>query len=292
MSEPTGEGAGRTDDVLHRGIGPPGEPESQPDIDAPPSSPGPELPPDMRSFLRRGLALYPVAVAALWWFTALGVADSLLLAALLELLPVLAVAQVPLAGSEELDRAAAYLGSGAAILFLGGASFVLGRGVVGIEVMGLTVPPTQTLLIWTVLGLVGGLALVGISHLFETRLGWEENPILRDLIPRTGGEKVLFVGLSVAAGLGEELAYRGYVIPVLAGLVGSQWTAAVFSSGIFGFLHAYQGPIGVIRTGGMGFVLAAVYLLSGSLWPAILAHVAIDLIGGLVLGPRMLIEED
>lgn len=246
----------------------------------------------MRSFLRRGLALYPVAVAALWWFTALGVADSLLLAALLELLPVLAVAQVPLAGSEELDRAAAYLGSGAAILFLGGASFVLGRGVVGIEVMGLTVPPTQTLLIWTVLGLVGGLALVGISHLFETRLGWEENPILRDLIPRTGGEKVLFVGLSVAAGLGEELAYRGYVIPVLAGLVGSQWTAAVFSSGIFGFLHAYQGPIGVIRTGGMGFVLAAVYLLSGSLWPAILAHVAIDLIGGLVLGPRMLIEED
>ncbi len=84
------------------------------------------------------------------------------------------------------------------------------------------------------------------------------------------------------------MAYRGYAIAVLAPIVGNVWGAAVLSSCVFGLLHAYQGALGVVRTCLLGLCLAASFILSGSLWPAIIAHAAVDLIGGLVLGERML----
>jgi membrane protease YdiL (CAAX protease family) len=55
---------------------------------------------------------------------------------------------------------------------------------------------------------------------------------------------------------------------------------------VFGLLHAYQGPLGMMRTALLGLLLAASLLLSGSIWPAITAHVALDLLGGLVWGER------
>lgn len=284
--------------LLRRNVGPPGIPGSEggPGADedgplepaGPPAPDPPELPPRMRRFLRRGLLVYPLAAGGLWAFTSMGVWNALFLATLLELLPVLSVAQVPLAAGRELDRTAAYLGSGGAILFLGWISLFLGQGTLGLEAMGLSSLPWQSLLIWTGVGLGGGLALVGLSLFAEKLLGIAETEFVRQIVPRTAAEKTLFVGVSLAAGLGEELAYRGYAIPVLAGLVGSEWIAAVFTSGIFGFLHAYQGHVGVVRTALMGFVLAAVFLLSGSLWPAMAAHALIDLVGGLVIGPRLL----
>lgn len=284
--------------TLWRNVGPPGVPgeegeegEDPPrDVGSPPEPPKkkPDLPPRMRRFLRRGLFLYPVAVVGLWTLTGLGVWDALFLVGLVELLPVLAVAQVPLAAGQEIDRPAAYAGSSGAILFLGAVSLFLGWRAIGLEAMGLGGLPWTELLFWTGAGLAGGLALVGLSFGAERLLEIEESDFVRRIIPRTPFEKVLFVGVSLTAGLGEELAYRAYAIPMLGGLVGSEWTAAVLTSGIFGFLHAYQGQLGVTRTALMGLVLATVFLWSGSVWPAILAHAIIDLVGGLVLGPRLL----
>lgn len=254
----------------------------------PPGGAGPRLTPEMRRFLRRGILLYPLAVVGIWAFTDLGAWDALYLASLLELLPVLAVAQVPLAAGQDLDRPSAYVGSAGAVLFLGWLSLLLGERAVGLDAMGLAAVGWRPFLVGSAAGLVGGLVLTGAFHLWQKWSGREESEFLRKLLPRTTFEKTLFVGVSFAAGLGEELAYRAYAIPVLAGLLGTEWGAAVLSSGIFGFLHAYQGQIGVVRTGLMGFVLAAVFLLTGSVWPAVAAHVLIDLVGGLVVGPRLL----
>ena len=52
-----------------------------------------------------------------------------------------------------------------------------------------------------------------------------------------------------------------------------------------------RGQSSVVRGVGIAcLVLAACFILSGSLWPAMLAHTAVDLIGGLVLGERLLAE--
>ena len=62
------------------------------------------------------------------------------------------------------------------------------------------------------------------------------------------------------------------------------------SSCAFGLLHGYQGWLGVLRTGIMGFFLAASFVISGSLWPAVIAHVTLDLVSGLILGKTLLRE--
>jgi membrane protease YdiL (CAAX protease family) len=45
----------------------------------------------------------------------------------------------------------------------------------------------------------------------------------------------------------------------------------------FGLAHAYQGVAGVLTTGVLGGVLAAVYLQTGSLLLPVVLHVVIDL---------------
>jgi len=96
--------------------------------------------------------------------------------------------------------------------------------------------------------------------------------------------------LSVAAGFGEEFAYRGYAITVLVPVLGVPG-AVVLTSAVFGVLHGYQGALGIFRTGVMGAMLAWGFLSSGSLWPPIVAHTMIDLVAGLWLGERLLSPE-
>jgi uncharacterized protein len=56
--------------------------------------------------------------------------------------------------------------------------------------------------------------------------------------------------------------------------------AALVSSILFGFAHIYIGIPHVIRTVIVGAVFAVVVLGTGSLWPAIVLHAAIDLFSG------------
>ena len=92
----------------------------------------------------------------------------------------------------------------------------------------------------------------------------------------------------LSAGFGEETAYRGYAISALVVATGSATLALTLTSATFGVLHAYQGPIGVVRTGVVGLIMGAAFLYTGSLWPLMIAHALIDLFAGLVLKERLL----
>jgi membrane protease YdiL (CAAX protease family) len=43
--------------------------------------------------------------------------------------------------------------------------------------------------------------------------------------------------------------------------------------------HLYQGPFGVVAIVPLGLILAYWYAKNGKLWPLIVAHAAIDLVG-------------
>jgi membrane protease YdiL (CAAX protease family) len=102
---------------------------------------------------------------------------------------------------------------------------------------------------------------------------------LETVVPHSAGERSVFGGVSITAGFCEELLYRGFMMAYLAPWLG-WWQAGVASSISFGLGHAYQGAAGVLKTTVVGLVMGGLYLYSGSLWPAIVLHMAIDLQSG------------
>jgi membrane protease YdiL (CAAX protease family) len=99
------------------------------------------------------------------------------------------------------------------------------------------------------------------------------------LLPRTRLERRLFAVVGVTAGICEEWLYRGFFLAVVAALApGSSATVLILVAAAgFGLAHAYQGLVGVLTTGVLGGVLAAVYLQTGSLLLPVLLHAVIDL---------------
>jgi membrane protease YdiL (CAAX protease family) len=99
------------------------------------------------------------------------------------------------------------------------------------------------------------------------------------LLPRTAGERRLFTLVGVTAGVCEEWLYRGFFLAVVAALAGGLPTGllVVVAAVAFGLAHAYQGPVGILTTGLLGGVMAALYLQTGSLLLPVLLHAAIDL---------------
>ena len=99
------------------------------------------------------------------------------------------------------------------------------------------------------------------------------------LAPRGAREIRAFDRLSITAGVCEEILYRGVLLAVLAQAAGT-WPAVVLSSLVFGLGHLYQGALGVAKTSGMGFVLALLAVLSGSLYVPMVLHATVDLTSG------------
>jgi membrane protease YdiL (CAAX protease family) len=111
---------------------------------------------------------------------------------------------------------------------------------------------------------------------------------LRPLLPQTRKESRWFTAISVTAGICEELLFRGYLLAYMSGYLGII-PGVLISSAVFGLGHVYQGPRGVLKTGGVGLILAGLYLLTGSLWAPILLHAVTDVTSGFLA--RRALEE-
>jgi membrane protease YdiL (CAAX protease family) len=93
--------------------------------------------------------------------------------------------------------------------------------------------------------------------------------------------ELLLVAL-VVGGVAEELVFRGFLIGWSTRLFGRRALVpvAIVSSALFGFSHLYQGLTGVVETGAVGLLLAALYIAGGrKLAPCSFAHITVDAIG-------------
>jgi membrane protease YdiL (CAAX protease family) len=102
---------------------------------------------------------------------------------------------------------------------------------------------------------------------------------LEFIIPRNGGELARFYGLSLTAGIVEEVLWRGYMIWYLAHFM-PLWYAAAASTLGFAIAHAYQGVANLPRITLVGAVFAGLYVLTGSLWLSMALHSAVDVLQG------------
>ena len=97
------------------------------------------------------------------------------------------------------------------------------------------------------------------------------------LLPRNRAELVLGALLSVNAGVVEELLFRLAVPALIFGATGSALAAVIGSVMLFGALHFYQGWPGIVGATVIGALLMVLYLATGSILAAIIAHALIDL---------------
>jgi membrane protease YdiL (CAAX protease family) len=111
-------------------------------------------------------------------------------------------------------------------------------------------------------------------ELVRRQLGWAGQP---NYLPLFGGGPLglalaLLIG-GVIAPIAEEIFFRGYLYAGLRSRLGLGW-GLVLSALLFAVLHVIPGVIPPIFL--LGLILATVYEYSGSLWPAILLHSAIN----------------
>ncbi|HUF75423.1 MAG TPA: type II CAAX endopeptidase family protein [Longimicrobiales bacterium] len=249
------------------------------------------LPASVRVLVGVGAVLFWVVQLTLLLWAGLPLPDTILLAVLLVAMPAFALAQLPLVGDTAIERLPAYWGSITTLWLIGTACWLVGTRVGGAAAIGAVWIPAGPLVGWSIGLTLAGLAVMLVFRQVAVATGVRESPMLRALLPRTSEERGVFALLSVAAGVAEELAYRGYAISVLAAITGVPG-AAVLTSVVFGILHGYQGLLGTVRTTSMGGILAWGFLASGSLLPVIVAHTLIDLLAGLLLGERLLPPEE
>jgi membrane protease YdiL (CAAX protease family) len=157
----------------------------------------------------------------------------------------------------------AYLGLGAAAL--GWASL---RGQPNL--WQVAERPDPRVLTGIVLGLVVGLCIVFLSRLALTRFEWARalHRELRAMLNPLHDYEIVI--LAAASSLGEEMFFRGALIPIL-GLTGS--------SAVFALLHI--GPRArylpwTVSSFVAGLVFGALYLWTGDLTGAVVAHFTVN----------------
>ncbi len=102
---------------------------------------------------------------------------------------------------------------------------------------------------------------------------------LRHMLPDTRKSLRSFAGLSLTAGIVEEIVYRGYVFWYLAHFLPA-WAVVFVAALVFGVGHSYQGAANALRVTLVALAFGAYYLLTGSVWLPIVAHALLDLLQG------------
>ena len=99
--------------------------------------------------------------------------------------------------------------------------------------------------------------------------------------PHGALEIVLWVLVSLSAGICEEFVFRGYLMRQFAAWFGSWPLGLIVSAVVFGIGHAYEGlgPVLTIVVHGISFGLLA--LLTRRLVPGMAAHALEDIVAGL-----------
>lgn len=160
-------------------------------------------------------------------------------------------------------------------IVLGVLAVAVGQ-VEGIELFPLRAP---TIAAW-----FAGIAFLAIA-LVLVRPHWrrsveEGKPTWRLFAPRNRPERRMWVVLSLSAGVGEELVWRGVLPALLTTLTDSLPFAIGVSILSFGIAHAIQGFRSVLAIGAIAAAFHALVLLSGSLYVGMAVHFVYDVIAG------------
>jgi membrane protease YdiL (CAAX protease family) len=125
------------------------------------------------------------------------------------------------------------------------------------------------------------LAAVGIT----LKLAHLSSPqkTIAQLAPQDTWQLVLWVLLSISAGICEELVFRGYLLQQFSRACRNVWAGVLISSLFFGIAHGYEGVSGMIAISIYGAMFCLLALKRGSLRTGMIAHAWHDIFSGIAL---------
>jgi len=153
------------------------------------------------------------------------------------------------------------------------------------HIFGFKWPIINNTVIWAIVAVV--VLYVGdvvVSLIFKDRESQKIEEISY-IIPQTWTEYKHYIFLALAAGIGEEIVYRGYLMNYILE-VGKTfefvwWMALIIPALAFATGHIYQGWLAVIKIFIMALLFGIIFLYSGSLFIVIVLHTLVDLVSGM-----------
>jgi len=167
----------------------------------------------------------------------------------------------------------------AQLAVLGGLSLLMGH-LEWIPLFPREVPP-----LWTVgLGLALAVGAAAAMYPLWRRSVRERKRTTFLFMPRTAKERAWWIAVACAAGVSEEISWRGVQWVLLTRLLGNVWLAAALCVVMFAVAHAVQGGRSVSIILAFATAFHALVALSGSLYVAMAAHALYDVLAGLNYG--------
>lgn len=100
-------------------------------------------------------------------------------------------------------------------------------------------------------------------------------------LPRRAIEILLWLGVSISAGICEEVVFRGYFQRQFEVFARSKWIALFLQAALFGIAHGYQGVESCVKIVVFGTLYGFVAIWRKSLRPGMIAHAGSDILSGI-----------
>ena len=120
-----------------------------------------------------------------------------------------------------------------------------------------------------------------VAATWDRWLGPGQAASINTLLPQRGVEILLWVGVSISAGICEELVFRGYFQKQFEIFTRSRWAALFLQAVLFGISHGYQGIEACVKIAVYGVLFGLLSLWRRSLRPGMMAHAWTDILGGI-----------
>jgi len=142
---------------------------------------------------------------------------------------------------------------------------------------------------------IAGMIAVALVNglLYFTPLFHQRNTdVVLALLPHTELEFLLWFGVSLTAGLTEEMIFRGYLQQQLTAWIQHPVLAIVLASILFGSVHLYEGLAAILPLAGLAFVYGSIVrFYRGDLRSVIIAHTLQDFLVALLVFARPVLDQ-
>jgi membrane protease YdiL (CAAX protease family) len=113
-------------------------------------------------------------------------------------------------------------------------------------------------------------------------LGPSHATSIQTFLPQRALEILLWIGVSISAGICEEFVFRGYFQKQFEMFTHTRWIALAMQAVLFGISHGYQGIEACAQIATFGALYGLLALWRKSLRPGMIAHAGSDILSGIL----------